>query len=220
MPTPVHRARRIALGASAREDARRRGLARKEEHARREGEGQAVRLTEVELAFRRLAEQAANDAPSDTSAPPYRMNAPFRGRSVAASFSGTVLEIVPDPFPSTPRRRILVGDHQPESEAALTALHECDVVYVRDGWSAVDLLSTGTFDLAICSVVLGELPAVKIYRMVTKAKPDMAGRFVFLANKSAMPDSLPPSAQGRVLTRPLEPDTVRRLLENAHGQKS
>jgi hypothetical protein len=219
MPTPMHRARRIVLSAAAREDARRRGLARKEEHGRREseGEGHVVRLAEIELAFRRLAEQAANDGPPETSGPPYRdrANAPFRGRAVAAAFSGAVLEIVPDPFPSTPRRRILVGDTQPESEAALAALGDSyDVVYVHDGWSAVDLLSTGTFDLAICSVVLGEIPAVKIYRMVTKAKPEMAGRFVFLASKSAMPDSLPPSARGRVVTRPLEPDTVRKLLEN------
>lgn len=208
----MRHARRILLWPQERADARARVANRKAE-AERRGHADAayVTMADLERAFRRLAEQATNDAAAvaNDSAAPYR---PVPAAAIAASLGGAVvLEIVADPFPPPRRKRVLVADDEPDTELALADLDDCDVVFVRDGWSAIDRLTTESFDVAICAVVLGDFTGAKIYRLVVAERPEMASRFAFLAGKDAIASAAPASMEGRVLARPLDVASVRAL---------
>jgi CheY-like chemotaxis protein len=205
----VARAKRVVVDPIEREGARWRSTDREVDAARREeGEAKEVAIGELERAFRDLAEQAARDRPSGDA------GAPYRGLMIAAALSGGILEIVPDPFPSPPKKRVLVADDDPATEETLARLREYDVVFARDGWTAIDHLTEGDFDLALCAVALGGFSGAKIYKLASKAKPDLASRFFFLANASAIASAPPSSASGRVLARPVDLEAVRALVES------
>lgn len=214
-PTPLGRARRITLRPDEREAARRRIEQRtRKAEGENSREGEAVRLGDLERAFRQLAENASRDTDQATASgdsSPYRV---FQGFAITATFAnGTaIVEVVRDPFPSPRRHRLLVADDDPTTEQALRALRDVDVIYASDGWTAIDHLTEGDFDLALCAVVLGDFTGAKIHRMVVKARPEMAARMVFIARASVVASAPPSSASARVIARPIDVAAVLALL--------
>jgi CheY-like chemotaxis protein len=222
-PFPMRGAVRVKPSAGERE----RAMRRLEERTRRTDsspEASAAELKAIETAFAELVARAAHDPTATVSLPP---GSPYRPEqhtapalkdqtfhsAISAGFApGAILEVVPDPFPSPPRKRILVADEDPATSAALRALREFDVVQVSDGWSAIDELVGGAYDLAICALNVGEFPGVKIYRMVAKSRPDVASRIYFLTEHETIAQAPPSTARNRILSRPLSPEAVLRVL--------
>lgn len=235
-PVPLGRARRISLDAVDREAASRRIEHRRADAALRDGaEARLAQLQDLERAFRQLAEQAARDAETGTASggAPYRgltkpltdyttselqelVERVFRGAAIVATLGDgrtpAILQVVPDPFPTPPRRRLLIADDDPTTDAAVATLDDVEVTFARDGWTAVEHLTTSDFDLALCSVVLGEFSGAQIHRMVAKLRPQNASRIVFVARDTAVAQAPPSSASGRVLARPVDPVSLRALL--------
>lgn len=197
---------RVSVGALEREWAHARIQQRKKE-AKAAEQIQDVRA--MEEAFRRIAEQAARDTPETNPT----TSTPYRG-ALAVTFGATpILEVVADPFPSPRRLRVLVADEDPTTAKRISELPDVDVIEVADGWSAVDRLSKGDVDLALCAVKIGEFSGAKIHKLVATANPKMARRIVYLATETALSQAPPSSASGRVLARPISPDAVRSMLE-------
>jgi CheY-like chemotaxis protein len=132
---------------------------------------------------------------------------------IVASMQSGVFEIVPDPFPS-PTYSVLVADPDPTTLAALQAIPRVNVTAVEDGWAALDALTGETqYDLAICAVALAGCSGAKVYRLVAEARPGVAARIVFVADRATV-DSAPPSAaRARILARPIDTEAVKLLLE-------
>jgi hypothetical protein len=224
MPFPMRGAIRVTPSAGERQ----RAKERVEERAQRVGssaKATAAELEAIESAFEELVARAAHDPRATQPLPagsPYRPEEPPTSKDqtfkwpISAGFRpGAILEVVPDPFPSPRRKRILVADEDPTTSAALSTLQDLEVVHVSDGWSAIDELVGGAFDLAICALKLGEFPGVKIYRVVAKSRPEVASRVYFLAEHETIAQAPPSSAQNRILPRPLSAGTVASLLSKA-----
>jgi CheY-like chemotaxis protein len=163
----------------------------------------------MELAFRRIAEQAERDTPEAHPA----VGSPYRG-ALAVSFGATpVLEVVADPFPSPRRLRVLVVDDDPTTAKRIAELADVDVIALDDGWSAVDRLTKGDVDLAVCAVSIAGFSGAKIHKLVATANPRMARRIVYLATETAVSQAPPSSASGRLLARPISPEAVRSMLD-------
>ncbi len=194
-PTLMRRARRLEATEDEWEVARRRIAERRAEAERAHAEEERIRLEDLQEAFRDLTERIARAG----------------GGVISASFAG-ILEIVPDPFPSPSRRRVLVVDDDPETERVIDELPSCNVFHARDGWTAIDHFRTEQLDLVVCAVNVGEFPGAKLYRMAVNADPDLASRFVFLAAPTTVANAPPASAKGRVLSRPLDAKAVLALL--------
>jgi CheY-like chemotaxis protein len=135
---------------------------------------------------------------------------------VAVSLESGVFEIVPDPFPSPKVRgpRILVIEDDLETKTRLKQLEGVEIVHITNGWEAIDALTTTDFDLALCALRLGEdFTGARLFRLVSKERPAMAARIVFLAAPHAIAGAPPSSAMGRVLPRPVDVEAVRNLLD-------
>jgi CheY-like chemotaxis protein len=186
-------------------------------HARIEERKESAKLDDriqdlkaMELAFRRIAEQAERDTPE---AHPAAVGTPYRG-ALAVSFGATaVLEVVADPFPSPRKQRVLVVDDDPTTAKRIAALSDVDVIWLDDGWSAVDRLTKGDVDLAVCAVSIAGFSGAKIHKLVATANPRMARRIVYLATETAVSQAPPSSASGRLLARPISPEAVRSMLD-------
>lgn len=210
-PTPMRRATKIDPTFEEKRAAKERIATRIEEAARREAAGAyVVRAKDLELAFKRLADVEESASKSGAFA-----GSPYRdGTAIAAPLtSGGILEIVPDPFPSSSKKRILLVDDDPTSKSALAKLSDVEVTYVEDGWTAIDELAKRTFDLVLCATVVGDFPGVKLFRIAAKERPELASRFVFVAGASAVAAAPPDSARGRVVARPIDPAAVTALLD-------
>jgi hypothetical protein len=222
MPFPMRGAVRVRPSAGERERAKRRLEDRTRRTNSSPPEAASADLKAIEAAFAELAARAMHDPNPTVSLPagsPYRPEerTAFNDRTfqwpISAGFTpGAILEVIPDPFPSPPRKRILIADPDPTTSAALRAVEHFDVVHVSDGWSAIDELVGGAFDLAICALNVGEFPGVKIYRVVAKSRPDVASRIYFLTEHETIAQAPPSTARSRILSRPLSPEEVLRVL--------
>jgi CheY-like chemotaxis protein len=196
LPTPMRRARLIKMGDVERKGAPARAAERAVD---------AQRLRRLEEAAGQRAAMAAELQRVLTN-----LDAP-----IAVSFQSGIFEVVPDPFPSpfVIPPRILVADDDATTVTSLRTLESVDIVHVTDGWSALEQLVEGDFDIALCAVVLGDWSGAKLYKMVAKQRPKMAARIVFLAARAAVAEAPPSTSLGRVLSRPVDPSAVQRLLD-------
>jgi CheY-like chemotaxis protein len=132
---------------------------------------------------------------------------------IVASMQSGVFEIVPDPFPS-PTFSVLVADPDPTTAELIRAIPRVDVTSVEDGWAALDTLTgDAKYDLALCAVALAGCSGAKVYRLVAEARPDVAARIVFVADRAVVESAPPSAARARVLARPVDPKAVKLLLE-------
>ena len=95
-----------------------------------------------------------------------------------------------------------------------------EVIRRDDGWMALDALDDDDFDLVFCALRVGDWRGVSLYRAMQKERPLLAKRFHLMASRAALEDA-PPSAAGRVVQKPLDPEEVRALLGQgfAAGQR-
>lgn len=190
--TTYVRGRPVTLTPAELDLARARVAERKQENEL----GAMFDRAEMQAAFRELE---AQEAPSG---------------AVAVSFGPMpMLEVVSDPFPGPRRMRVLVVDEDPSTAKRIAELPDVDVIEIDDGWSAVDRLSKGDVDLAVCAVKVGEFSGAKIHKLVATANPKMARRIVYLASELALSQAPPSSASGRLLARPISPEAVRSMLD-------
>ncbi len=225
-PVPLRRGRRLVVGPVERARAR---LRIGERRARTPGlASDAAGISDVFRdhvlrAFEDARDPTVNDAPFRIALGPApneaerraRVERHLAGRSLTVGFAGGRLEVVavaPDPFPSPRRASIVVADEDPSTARILRASPEFEVVHVDEGWAAVDHLTGGTFDGAVCALRLGDLTGAQIHRLVAKTRPDMAARIFLLASESVVAEAAPCSASARVLARPLDVSVLRHRL--------
>lgn len=239
-PVPLKSARRVVVAPEEKQAALQRIAARREVATRVSAEALHLRR-DVERAFRAVAHAQAEqpfriEKPKPRRRSPYRRGKPlneynqeelqalvegaFDVAAVVVQLDGTEMEVVDEPFaqesaPTTAAKRVLVIDDDLETARALARSSEVEAIVVSDGWQAIDAISANAFDLVICAVIVGELTGAQLFRMAVKARPEMAKRFVFLANESAVASARPETVGVRVVARPLELATVRRLLDSA-----
>ena len=201
LPVPMKSARRIALLPPERAAAR--------SHIEARGRS-AVDRVEIEEWFRKHAAQvfaATQEEPVQPQVPPAR--SPYR--AVAVNLQTRVLEVVADPFPSL-RRRILVIDDEADTATLLRRSNEFDVTHIDEGWGAVEAVERTEYDAILCALRVGEMSGATLFRLLSKARPQLASRIAFLAAPSVVANAPPSSALGRVLARPVTLESVRALL--------
>ncbi len=109
--------------------------------------------------------------------------------------------------------RVLLVHEDRNSVASLAALvGQIDLQQARDGWEAIDLVGATKFDLVISGLRVGSMRGMQIYRTAVVADPELAERFFFLTSAETKDAAPPSTALARVLTSPLDPEEVRRLL--------
>lgn len=111
------------------------------------------------------------------------------------------------------RPRVLLVHAEPGVDVALRAMGgTIDLSQAKDGWEALDLVQATKFDLVLSALRVGEMRGVQLYRAAVAADPALAERFYFVTTAAAR-DAAPPSAAlARVLSFPLDPEEIRRLL--------
>lgn len=200
LPLPMRDARRITLSPPERAAAK--------EHIEKHGRARADRVA-IEEWFREHAAQVfAPEGPpaaDDASA-----GAPYR--TVAVNLRTCVLEVVPDPFPSRPRARILVIDEDTDTADSLRRSHDFEVTHVDEGWAAVEAVERTEYDAIVCALRVGAMSGASLHRLIAKSRPAVAGRMVFVAAPHVVASAPPSSALGRVLARPVRAEHIRALL--------
>lgn len=237
-PVPMRGARRVRLAKEARERAAEQVSQNRARAAEREArDAEILHLDALARALFGIAERAERElagrpATRRAGRAPYRFPAgkplgeytddelralvesALDGSAVVASVDGVVvgLEVAGDPFEER-RRRVLVADADPSTIAAVRSL-DVETVIVSDGWAAVDAILHDDVDLALVPLAFpdgGDPSGPKVHRLVRASRPELAARIVFVASPRVGAEA-PPSAAGRVLSRPVSADAVRALL--------
>lgn len=197
-PTPMYKARKLALSELERAGALKRIAERRAQWE------QSPERVEVEAAFKRFAmAEFEAEMQRPANAPPYR-------GAITIDFARGILEIVPDPFPSGPRPRVLLVTEDPET--AGTLIHDFEVVHVDDGWAAVEHVEKTNFDVILCSLRVGGMSGASLHRLIAKTRPEAAAKIAFLASAGTAAAAPPSSASGRILALPITAAQVRALL--------
>jgi len=116
--------------------------------------------------------------------------------------------------------RILVADDEPtvlELFARLLRQEGAEVTAARDGSEAWDRLGECEFDLVIADLRMPNLSGQELYERVAEERPELMRRFVFATGDLVRPEttSFLEGLPNRILTKPLELETVRRVLSQA-----
>jgi CheY-like chemotaxis protein len=101
--------------------------------------------------------------------------------------------------------------------ARVLAQEGAEVVQAQDGAEAWERLVGDRFDLVIADVRMPNVDGQQLYERVAAERPDLMRRFVFATGDLARPDTLSflSGLPNRILTKPLEIETVRRVLSQA-----
>jgi two-component system NtrC family sensor kinase len=117
-------------------------------------------------------------------------------------------------------RRVLVAEDEAtvrELFARVLAQEGAEVVQAQDGAEAWARLVDDRFDLVIADVRMPNLDGQQLYERVAAERPDLLRRFVFATGDLVRADTLTflSGLPNRILTKPLEIETVRRVLSQA-----
>lgn len=80
-------------------------------------------------------------------------------------------------------KRVLIVDDEPavrQSVKRILQRQGVDALAVADPDAALQQLASGTFDLVLCDVHLGDRSGVELYQTAVRQQPDLRGRFVFM----------------------------------------
>jgi PAS domain S-box-containing protein len=117
-------------------------------------------------------------------------------------------------------RRILVAEDEPmvlELFSRVLSGDGAEVTLARDGEEAWKHLAQGDYDLVVTDLRMPNLSGQQLYEKVAGERPEMLRRFVFSTGDLAREQTLAflQGLPNRILTKPLEVETVRRVLTQA-----
>jgi two-component system NtrC family sensor kinase len=115
-------------------------------------------------------------------------------------------------------RRVLVAEDEPlvlELFNRVLSDDGAEVTLARDGEEAWKRLESEDFDLVVADLRMPNLDGQSLYERVAAERPELLRRFVFATGDLARPETLAflRDLPNRILTKPLEVETVRRVLE-------
>jgi two-component system NtrC family sensor kinase len=115
-------------------------------------------------------------------------------------------------------RRILVAEDEPlvlELFNRVLSDDGAEVTLAHDGEEAWQWLEDEEFDLVIADLRMPNMDGQRLYERVAAERPDLLSRFVFATGDLARPETVEflQDLPNRILTKPLEVETVRRVLE-------
>ena len=99
----------------------------------------------------------------------------------------------------------------------LGKLHDVDVVIAaKDGLSR---LADNDYDLILCDLMMPELTGMDLHRELETKHPELATRVVFMTGGVFSPDaeSFVRDPRHRVIHKPLDGDSLRRIVANVGG---
>ena len=119
-------------------------------------------------------------------------------------------------------RQILIAEDEPVVLDLFSRILEdagAVVTQARDGWEAWERLATADFDLVVADLRMPNLDGQRLYEKVAEERPEMIRRFVFSTGDLVRQDTLRflESIPNRILPKPLDVETVRRVLAQAIG---
>jgi len=127
----------------------------------------------------------------------------------------------PEPPPSTLRgRRILVAEDEPVVLDLFTRIlrdEGAQVTIARDGEEAWECMASCDFDLVVTDIRMPNMDGQRLYEKVAEERPEMLRRFVFATGDIVRKETLGflERLPNRILTKPLQVETVRRVLGRA-----
>jgi PAS domain S-box-containing protein len=142
-------------------------------------------------------------------------------RRGAVEQAGTSRAPISQPAPR--RARVLVIDDEPNLGVTLAAglRDRADFVSVRTGRAAVDrLLADDAFDLILCDLMMPDLTGIDVFEQIERARPALAGRFVFTSGGAVTERARAFIGRVRRLDKPFRLEDVEALLVNAVHQAS
>jgi PAS domain S-box-containing protein len=113
---------------------------------------------------------------------------------------------------------VLVVDDEPEVVAMLEEALTRDgyrVVTAPDGVAALELLRQGRFGAVLCDLRMPRLDGPGLARELETIRPDLAARLLFMTGDTLRAAAaVLPAARGQLLEKPLDPEEVRRRVQN------
>jgi CheY-like chemotaxis protein len=117
-------------------------------------------------------------------------------------------------------RRILVAEDEPVVCQLLARLLEEDgatVTLAHDGQEAWERLATADFDLIVADLRMPKIDGRRLYERVAEERPELVRRFVFSTGDLVRQETVRflENLPNRILAKPLDVETVRRVLHKA-----
>lgn len=204
LPAPMAKARRLTLTAAERAAAQSRIAARRAEWEHAPDRVELERdFAAVLNNLRLLRENAAIIAAEPATGLPYR-------GGISVDFQKGIIAVVPDPFPTQPRPRVLLVTEDPDLARPLQ--REFEVVHVDDGWAAVEHVEKTSFDVILCALRVSGMSGASLHRLIARTHPEAASKIAFLVSAETASNAPPSSASGRIVALPLTAERVRQLL--------